>query len=236
MEEQNTEIQLIAMCRDIKDIFIWGSSSHAGCTIEIIEKKGIHNIDFLYDPTLNKDIEKHGYEVISCSFKELKVLLKDRKTKGVIVAVGNNFVRKKVYQRIKNEVDLYFVNAIHKSCIISDSALLGKGIVMLAGSIVGRNSCIGEGAFIGTKSTVGHDTIVGDYSNVLMGSSVAGKCDLKKTSVVAMGSNVIQETNIGEGSVVGAGSLVVDDIPAGVIAYGSPAEVVRDRPDEYKYL
>jgi acetyltransferase-like isoleucine patch superfamily enzyme len=39
---------------------------------------------------------------------------------------------------------------------------------------------------------------------------------------------VVDQITIGAGSVIGAGSIVTRDIPAGVIAYGNPAKVVRE--------
>jgi acetyltransferase-like isoleucine patch superfamily enzyme len=39
---------------------------------------------------------------------------------------------------------------------------------------------------------------------------------------------VVDQIAIGAGSVIGAGSIVTRDIPAGVIAYGNPAKVVRE--------
>jgi maltose O-acetyltransferase len=37
---------------------------------------------------------------------------------------------------------------------------------------------------------------------------------------------------IGKGSIIGAGSVVTKDIPAGVIAVGSPCKVVRQITEE----
>jgi galactoside O-acetyltransferase len=39
---------------------------------------------------------------------------------------------------------------------------------------------------------------------------------------------VLPKVSIGENSVVGAGSVVLKDIPANVVAFGSPAKVVRE--------
>jgi maltose O-acetyltransferase len=33
--------------------------------------------------------------------------------------------------------------------------------------------------------------------------------------------------HIGDGSYIGAGSVVTNDIPAGVLAWGNPAQVIR---------
>ena len=46
------------------------------------------------------------------------------------------------------------------------------------------------------------------------------------------GTIVCPGVTIGEGSVIGAGSIVTKDIPANVLAYGTPCEVVRPITDD----
>ena len=46
---------------------------------------------------------------------------------------------------------------------------------------------------------------------------------------VWLGSNVVVfgGVSIGENSVIGAGSIVTRDVPANVVAYGNPCQVIR---------
>ena len=44
---------------------------------------------------------------------------------------------------------------------------------------------------------------------------------------IGMNSIILKNVRIGRGSVIGAGSVVACDIPAGVIAAGNPAQVIR---------
>lgn len=55
---------------------------------------------------------------------------------------------------------------------------------------------------------------------------------------IGAGSVILPGVTIGDNSVVGAGSVVTKDIPANVVAMGSPCRVVREiggRDDEYYY-
>ena len=74
---------------------------------------------------------------------------------------------------------------------------------------IGNNVTIGHGAVV-------HSAVLGD--NVLVG----------------MGATVLSGAVIGENSIIGAGALVKekDHIPAGVLAVGVPAKVVRKLSDE----
>jgi len=48
---------------------------------------------------------------------------------------------------------------------------------------------------------------------------------------IGTGAIILSGVSIGEGAVVGAGSVVTRDVPAGAIAVGNPARVVRQRND-----
>jgi len=79
---------------------------------------------------------------------------------------------------------------------------------------------LNEPTLVGCRVTVGHQVI-------LHGCQVGDEC------VIGMGSILLNGSRIGEGSVIGAGSLVTQgmDIPAGCLAYGRPARVVRPITD-----
>ena len=53
-----------------------------------------------------------------------------------IVAIGDNWNRAKVVKSILEKYPLFnFINAIHPSCIISEDAFFGEGILAMAGCI-----------------------------------------------------------------------------------------------------
>lgn len=54
---------------------------------------------------------------------------------------------------------------------------------------------------------------------------------------VWLGSNVVVfgGVSIGENSVIGAGSIVTKDVPANVVAYGNPCQVIRTITDDEFY-
>jgi acetyltransferase-like isoleucine patch superfamily enzyme len=55
-------------------------------------------------------------------------------------------------------------------------------------------------------------------------------------SFIGIGANIIHNISIGKDTVIGAGSLVCNDLPDNVVAYGSPAKIIRKRKLENKYL
>ena len=54
---------------------------------------------------------------------------------------------------------------------------------------------------------------------------------INKGAQIGINCSVLPRVVIGEHSIIGSGSVVTRDIPAGVVAYGNPAQVVCDIGD-----
>ncbi|CAN0599228.1 unnamed protein product, partial [Ectocarpus sp. 12 AP-2014] len=59
---------------------------------------------------------------------------------------------------------------------------------------------------------------------------------LGRFSAISLGVNVINGIEIGQHTVIGAGALVVDHFGDNVMAYGSPARIIRKRSVGEPYL
>jgi len=91
----------------------------------------------------------------------------------------------------------------------------------MAGCIFNPKSQIGNFTFFATGAQVEHDCQIGDFSSISAGSVTGGYVKLGE---------------IGENTVVGSGSLVTKSLPDNVLAYGSPAKVMRNRVKGEKFL
>ncbi len=76
-------------------------------------------------------------------------------------------------------------------------------------------------------------TIVGENCTVGHGAILHG-CTVADRVLVGMGSIILDQAEIGSDTILGAGSLVTarTKIPAGVLALGRPAKVIRELTDE----
>lgn len=136
---------------------------------------------------------------------------------------------------------------IHPSAWVQTSAQVIGHVHIGAESSVWFNSVLRGDVFhirIGARTSIQdnstvhvttgrHATLVGDdvtvgHNVVLHGCTVGHRC------LIGIGAIVLDRCQIGDDCIVGAGSLVVPGtvIPAGHLALGSPAKVVRPLTDE----
>jgi sugar O-acyltransferase (sialic acid O-acetyltransferase NeuD family) len=129
-----------------------------------------------------------------------------------------------------------FTTVVHPRAAVSTAATLGPGTFVAAGAVVNPGTGVGRHVIINTCASVDHDCEIEDGAHICPGVRLAGNVTVGRGSWVGIGSTVIEKIHIGPWSVIGAGSVVVKDIPAGVLAFGVPARVVRrlDRGSQAK--
>lgn len=144
----------------------------------------------------------------------------------IFVALGNNKVRKKLYEKA---VDIGFwpINIISNNAVISPSARLGNGICVMAGAVINVNTIIGNDCIINTNCSLDHDCVVGAHCHIAPGTAVSGTVHIGDAVQLGTGTSVIDGITIDSGSFIGAGSAVVKNIPENVLAYGVPARVIK---------
>ncbi|MHC5353686.1 PglD-related sugar-binding protein [Myroides sp. LJL115] len=105
---------------------------------------------------------------------------------SLVIAVGNNEVRKQIATKIKHKFDI----VIHPKAYVSELAEIGEGTVILANAVVQAGAKIGKHCIINANVTIDHDAIVGDYVCTYPGSYVAGFAIVKQCSILNPGKVV----------------------------------------------
>jgi acetyltransferase-like isoleucine patch superfamily enzyme len=134
-----------------------------------------------------------------------------------------------------------FVNLY--GCRIGDNSKIGTFVEIQKGAAVGRNckiqshSFICEGVTIEDGVFIGHNvTFTNDkYPRATdptgrLQTEADWKCVptvVKGGASIGSGTTLLCGLTVGENAIVGAGSVVVADVPAGTIAAGNPAKVLR---------
>lgn len=192
-------------------MYLFGASGHGKVVKEILEAQLQQVIAFI-DDSLNvykwcgKDVL---HDAVGLS--------------PMIVCIGDNFSRKKVVERLQCN----FGVAVHPNAVISPSATIGEGTVVMAGVVINAGVVIGEHCIINTGATIDHDCVIGDFCHIAPGAHICGSTRIGEGTWIGVGTSVIQCLNIGDWCMIGAGSVVVTDIPENVTAFGNPCKVKK---------
>ena len=205
-------------------MYLFGASGHGKVIKDILNANGIKVEAFVDD---NPNVNECGGRLVLHDAMGLSPM---------IVSIGVNRIRKMIVERLRaNNSAIEFATAIHPSAVISPSAKIGEGTVVMAGAVVNADAVIGNHCIVNTGATVDHDCVVEDYCHVAPGANVSGGTHIGEGTWIGVGACVIQCLNIGKWSFIGAGSVVVKDVSDGVVAYGNPCKVIHEnenRPNE----
>jgi sugar O-acyltransferase (sialic acid O-acetyltransferase NeuD family) len=218
------------------NILILGAGGHAKVIVDIVELEGKYNLIGIIDQNLAEKKPLLGYPLLGKE-EDLPKLIKEYAIKGIIIAIGDNFIRSKAAARLKeNYPELSFPYAIHPKTIIARDVKIGEGTVIMAGVSVNPGSTIGSFCILNTNSILDHDSSMGNFSSLAPGVTVGGDCKIGNYSAIGIGATLLHGIQIGEHSVIGAASLVSKAIPSYTVAYGLPAKEIRKRKKGEKYL
>ena len=138
-------------------------------------------------------------------------------------------------------------HSVGRGAAVGAGAAVGPYAYLRPGTVLGEASKVGaycelKNTRVGAQSKVPHlsyvgDTEIGERANLGAGTITAnydGK-DKHRTTIgsgvfTGVNTNLIAPITIGENAYLGAGSVVNKNIPAGKLAVGMPARVIRDAP------
>ena len=193
-------------------MYLYGASGHARVIVDMLSASGL-KVDAMFDDDV--------------SIKELMSIPVRHHWQGespIIISIGNNVTRKQIAEKLNCE----FFTAIHLSAVVSPSARLRDGSVVMQGAIVQSGTSIGQHCIINTGASVDHECVIEDYVHVSPKATLCGNVHVGEGAWIGAAAVVIPGVKIGKWCTIGAGSVVVSDIPDGAIAYGNPCRVRKD--------
>ena len=194
----------------MKQVVILGAGGHAHVIADIIRANGDQVLAFLDDnsnvPDRSGTISDYAkYE--NCQF---------------VIGVGNTEVRK-----LFSRLPLQWYTAIHPSAIISQSALVKEGTVIMPNAVINAGAKIGRHCIINSSAVIEHDNVIEDFVHVSVGSKLGGNVHIGKATWIGIGATVSNNINICCDSMIGAGAVVINDINTCGVYAGVPAKMIK---------
>jgi len=142
---------------------------------------------------------------------------------GFFIAVGDNGLRKKIYDSLQLK-NITPVNAIHPSAIMDGSVYIAAGAVMIAANVtINPLARIGTGVICNTGCIIEHECVVGEFAHIGPGAVLCGNVKIGEGTFVGAHAVIKQGITIGKNAMIGAGAVVVKDVPDNTTVMGVPA-------------
>lgn len=209
---------------------IQGSGGHARVVIDTLrDLGGVEIVGALDSDTTRWHQEIDGVPILGGDECLPTVL-----AQGVgffVVGVGgthDNRPRERLF-RLGQSFGLVPMTIRHRTAICSTRVQQGRGLQLLAGSIVNAGAILGDNVIVNSGAIVEHDCRIGDHVHIATGARLAGSVRVAEGAHVGIGATIRQGVVIGARAVVGAGAVVVKDVEADTVVAGVPARVLRRR-------
>lgn len=196
-----------------KTIFIYGASGHGKVIADIIHASG-----FTVGGWIDDDPSKN-----CLSWDHFCTLHQHAQ---IALGIGSNTLRSTIAKKIKTAGHTLPV-LIHPTAVVSPSASLKGGSVVMPLCVINSEAKIGEGTIINSGSIIEHNCSIGNYVHISPNSSLAGNVTIGDYTHIGIASTIIQGLTIGKESVIGAGSTVISNLPDRITAVGIPAKIIK---------
>lgn len=209
---------------------IWGSAGHAKVLAELIEREG-GRVSAFFDnrPEARSVREDVPLFVGEEGFLRWVEGVRATSHHGLVAIGGDRGADRLRIQALFRRHGLSLPSVVHRDASVSPSARLGSGTQVLAQAVVAADAVLGEACIVNHRSAVDHECVIGHGVHLAPGVTLCGCVEIGDEAFIAAGSTVLPRVRIGRRTIVGAGSVVTRDLPEGVVAYGSPARVIRAR-------
>jgi len=178
-----------------KNIIILGAGGHAPVVSEIARACG-----FVVSAIYDDNPASVGKNVAGVAVAGRIADLPDSLTGNAFIAIGNNAVRRSLFERFGN---LTWPLLIHSRACVSALARLDAGSIVCAGAVIQPGAVLGRQVIVNIGACVDHDSQVGDFCHigakayVSVNSEVGTDCHLRPGCLLPFAAK------IPPGSVVG---------------------------------
>lgn len=125
---------------------------------------------------------------------------------------------------VREECDIGDDVSIWSNTVVDYSCEVGDRVKIHCNCYIAQYSRLRDDVFLAPGVTLANDLYPGNATSAAL---MCGPT-LEKGAQLGVNVTVLPYVTIGSGAIIGAGAVVTQDIPAGTVAVGSPARVVRE--------
>jgi len=199
-------------------LIIWGAGGHGKVVLDLaIESGQFEHIFFL-------DENRARFGQVFCEHTIIggPEKLIDLAGNAFVVAIGENLIRTRCFE-VGQLCGLKPVVLVHSSAIVSPSATIERGTVVMPGAVINAGAVVGQNSIVNSGAVIEHDCEIGANVHISPRAVLGGAAKIGDFAHVGIGAVVLPHASIGEGTTVGAGAVVLKKAPAHCTVIGVPA-------------
>lgn len=215
--------------------YIWGITPFAEMLKEyIIEEENRNFVGFVVDKQyLPEDADCFEDKIFSW---EYIVSCETANECEIVLGIGYNnlnLIRQKVFEKIEN-AGFNVGSFIHNTAIVSPSAKMGKGNVLLEHCIVQPGVEIGNANVLWSNVNICHHTKIADYCFFAASSVVLGRTVINSRCFIGCNSTIRNRVELAEKTLVSAGAFVSKSTKAGDVIMPARSVTLEEKSDDIK--
>ena len=205
------------------ELIIVGAGGHGRVCAEVAAAARI-TVKAFCDPAKRVGEKINGIPVIGAELRDALGEFPTDHT-AAFVAVGDNDQRA-LLLRGAESLGYRLQRLVDPTSVVSRTADIGEGSVIVATAVVNANSRLGRGVIVNTGASIDHDNVLEDFVQISPGVRSAGGVSFGECAFVGTGAIIIPGVRIGRRAIVAAGATVIKDVDDGALVAGTPARPI----------
>jgi sugar O-acyltransferase (sialic acid O-acetyltransferase NeuD family) len=206
-------------------VLIFGAGTLGKTALDIFNRNSVLVYGFLDDDKKLHNTEIGEIVVLGETDDDGFLKIIGQKTEA-FVAIGNTKVKKKIVEILTERRKVMPVNAIHDRAIVSETAVIGHGNLVMANAAINPFAKVGNHCIVQSGAVVDTEAKVGDYVTIASGAMINPGAEIAEGTFIGSGAIVVTGIKVGKNARIGAGSVVIEDIPDNATVFGNPAKKV----------
>ncbi|MET0758869.1 MAG: NeuD/PglB/VioB family sugar acetyltransferase [Flavobacterium sp.] len=161
------------------------------------------------------------------NFKVLDGFLEGKlwKGKNILLGIAASDIKQIAFNLLLEE-NCNLLSFSHKSTLIGNNSILGKGYVLCPFVVVSCNVILGDCVTVNSGSQIGHDVTIGDFSSIMANVDIGGGANIGKNVFIGSNAVILPGVKIPDNTRIGAGSVVIRSIKQSGSYFGNPAKKI----------